>query len=264
LARRGRVRAHVHVRRRRARLYRGAEDPGDHLPARGQVHGLLHRRPDRPRAAPDSAGLPGLVHRHPAGRLGHGPGVRPPAGRQVRHEAALRARRVGDLLPPPPARPAVQAGPAAHPGPVRRAARPGRGGHRRGAERCGQRTAGPMTEPAVRGPDEAISIDLLTDPAGVPRARAMLQRAQWAGSAFARYDRPAVDRIVHAAAAAGAAQAREYADWAVRETGFGVAEHKVIKNLASSTGLLEAYAGHDYVTPRVDPSARMVEIPRPA
>jgi acetaldehyde dehydrogenase / alcohol dehydrogenase len=121
-----------------------------------------------------------------------------------------------------------------------------------------------MTEPAGQGPDEAISIDLLTDPAGVPRARAMLQRAQWAASAFARYDRAAVDRIVHAAAAAGAARAREYADWAVRETGFGVAEHKVIKNLASSTGLIEAYAGHDYVTPRVDPAARMVEIPRPA
>jgi acetaldehyde dehydrogenase / alcohol dehydrogenase len=121
-----------------------------------------------------------------------------------------------------------------------------------------------MTEPAVQGPGEAISVDLLTDPAGVPRARAMLQRAQWAASAFARYDRAAVDRIVHAAAAAGAAKAREYADWAVRETGFGVAEHKVIKNLASSTGLIEAYAGHDYVTPRVDPDARMVEIPRPA
>ena len=118
-----------------------------------------------------------------------------------------------------------------------------------------------MTDAAT---DEPISIDLLTDPAGVPRARAMLQRAQWAASAFARYDRAAVDRIVHAAAAAGAAKAREYADWAVRETGFGVAEHKVIKNLASSTGLIEAYAGHDYVTPRVDPAARLVEIPRPA
>jgi acyl-CoA reductase-like NAD-dependent aldehyde dehydrogenase len=102
-----------------------------------------------------------------------------------------------------------------------------------------------MTEAAVTGADEPISIDLLTDPAGVPRARAMLQRAQWAASAFARYDRATVDRIVAAAAAAGAARAREYADWAVRETGFGVAEHKVIKNLASSTGLVGAYAGHD-------------------
>jgi acetaldehyde dehydrogenase / alcohol dehydrogenase len=109
-----------------------------------------------------------------------------------------------------------------------------------------------------------IAIDLLSDPAGVPRARAMLQRAEWAAKAFARYDKPAVDRIVHAAAQAGAAKAREYAEWAVRETGFGVAEHKVVKNLACSTGLVEAYAAHDYVTPRFDPAAKLVEVPRPA
>jgi acetaldehyde dehydrogenase / alcohol dehydrogenase len=107
-------------------------------------------------------------------------------------------------------------------------------------------------------------VDLLADPAGVPRARAMLQRAEWAARAFARYDKAAVDRVVHAAAQAGAAKAREYAEWAVRETGFGVAEHKAIKNIACSTGLVEAYAGHDYVTPRFDPAAKMVEVPRPA
>ena len=91
----------------------------------------------------------------------------------------------------------------------------------------------------------AITIEELSDPAGVPRARAMLQRAEWAARAFARYDKRAVDRVVHAAAQAGAAKAREYAEWAVRETGFGVAEHKVIKNVACSTGLAEAYATHD-------------------
>ena len=122
-----------------------------------------------------------------------------------------------------------------------------------------------MTEAAEINPaGQPISIGLLTDPAGVPRARAMLQRAQWAAQAFGRYDKNSVDRIVHAAAQAGAARAREYAEWAVRETGFGVAEHKVLKNLASSTGLVEAYAGHDYVTPRVDPDGKIVEIPRPA
>jgi acyl-CoA reductase-like NAD-dependent aldehyde dehydrogenase len=106
--------------------------------------------------------------------------------------------------------------------------------------------------------------ELLTDPAGVPRARAMLQRAEWAGRAFARYDKPAVDAIVRAAAAAGAARAREYAERAVRETGFGVVEHKVLKNVACSTGVVEHYAGHDYVTPRVDAAAKVVEVPRPA
>jgi acyl-CoA reductase-like NAD-dependent aldehyde dehydrogenase len=116
----------------------------------------------------------------------------------------------------------------------------------------------------VAEPSEAISFEVLSDPAGVPRARAMLQRAEWAARAFARYDKQAVDRVVHAAAQAAAAQAREYAEWAVRETGFGVADHKVIKNLACSTGLVEAYATHDYVTPRFDPAAKIVEIPRPA
>jgi acetaldehyde dehydrogenase / alcohol dehydrogenase len=106
--------------------------------------------------------------------------------------------------------------------------------------------------------------ELLTDPAGVPRARAMLQRAEWASRAFARYDKGAVDEIVRAAAQAGAAKAREYAEWAVRETGFGVVEHKVLKNVACSTGIAQHYAGHDYVTPRQDPEAKIVEIPRPA
>jgi acetaldehyde dehydrogenase / alcohol dehydrogenase len=119
-----------------------------------------------------------------------------------------------------------------------------------------------MTDVTAEG--SPISVDLATDPAGVPRARAMLQRAQWAAQAFGRYDKNAVDRIVHAAARAGAARAQEYAEWAVRETGFGVAEHKVVKNVASTTGLVEAYAGHDYVTPRIDPAAKIVEIPRPA
>ena len=84
--------------------------------------------------------------------------------------------------------------------------------------------------------------ELLTDPAGVPRARAMLQRAEWAARSFARYDKDSVDAIVRAAAAAGAAKAREYAEWAVRETGFGVVEHKVIKNVACSTGIVDYYA----------------------
>ena len=82
--------------------------------------------------------------------------------------------------------------------------------------------------------------------------------------AFARYGKPEVDAIVRAAAEAGAARARVYADWAVRETGFGVAEHKVLKNIACSTGIAEYYAGHDYVTPRLDPEAKTVEVPRPA
>ena len=106
--------------------------------------------------------------------------------------------------------------------------------------------------------------ELLADPAGVPRARVMLQRAEWAGRAYARYDKDSVDRIVQAAATAAAAKAWEYAEWAVRETGFGVVEHKVLKNVACSTGIADCYAGHDYVTPRIDAAAKIVAVPRPA
>jgi len=125
-----------------------------------------------------------------------------------------------------------------------------------------------VSDPQVSAPQigtaEISASELLVDPAGVPRARAMLQRAEWAARAFARYDKDSVDTIVRAAAAAGAAKAREYAEWAVRETGFGVVEHKVIKNIACSTGIADYYAGHDYVTPRLDPEAKIVEIPRAA
>ena len=54
MARRGRLRAHLDVRRRRARLCGGDQDPGDHQPTRGPVDGALHRRPVRRRAAPHS------------------------------------------------------------------------------------------------------------------------------------------------------------------------------------------------------------------
>jgi acyl-CoA reductase-like NAD-dependent aldehyde dehydrogenase len=55
-----------------------------------------------------------------------------------------------------------------------------------------------------------------------------------------------------------------YAEWAVRETGFGVVEHKTLKNRLCSRGILDAYRDHDYVTPRVDAGRKMVEVPRPA
>ena len=92
----------------------------------------------------------------------------------------------------------------------------------------------------------------------------MLARAHWAASAFASYDLPAVLRIAEAVATAAHAESRRFAEWAVKETGFGVAEHKVIKNEACSLGLFERYAGEDLVSPRIDPDAKIVALPRPA
>ncbi len=106
--------------------------------------------------------------------------------------------------------------------------------------------------------------ELLVESAGVPRARAMVARAEWAARTFATYDKPSVDRIVRAAAKALADHAAEFAKAAVAETGFGVADHKALKNLACSTGLVDHYRDHDYVTPRIDVDAKIVEVPRPA
>jgi acyl-CoA reductase-like NAD-dependent aldehyde dehydrogenase len=44
----------------------------------------------------------------------------------------------------------------------------------------------------------------------------------------------------------------------------GVAEHKRIKNQACSKGLVELYGNEDFISPRIDPARKIVELPRPA
>jgi acyl-CoA reductase-like NAD-dependent aldehyde dehydrogenase len=108
------------------------------------------------------------------------------------------------------------------------------------------------------------SISLEPEPADVPQARAMLERAEWAARAFRTLDKAAVDRILEAVVRTALQHAQEYAERAVAETGFGVVEHKRLKNEACSRGLLDHYAGADFVTPRIDEAAKIVEVPRPA
>lgn len=98
----------------------------------------------------------------------------------------------------------------------------------------------------------------------IAEAGHMLERASWAARAFATYTRDEVQRIVEAVAEAAFAQARHYAEWAVKETGFGVVEHKVLKNQACSRDIVEIYRDQDFVTPRVDTGRKIVEVPRPA
>lgn len=100
--------------------------------------------------------------------------------------------------------------------------------------------------------------------AELARARATLSRARWAARVFAGYGKQSVDRIVQSVAAAAEGRAAEFGEWAVRETGFGVAEHKTRKNVACSRGIVDAYRDHDYVTPRIEPETKSVAVPRPA
>ena len=102
------------------------------------------------------------------------------------------------------------------------------------------------------------------DPPGAARAAMMLQRAHWAAEVFARYDRERVVRILDAVAEAAEAHAGRYAEEAVAETGMGVVEHKVLKNRMLSRGLWDHYRDHDFVSPRIDADAKILELPRPA
>ena len=110
-----------------------------------------------------------------------------------------------------------------------------------------------MSEPLMKVPDVQFE-----------RAKLMLDRARWAASRMQKLDRAATRRIVDAVATAGFAKAQAYAEWAVRETGMGVIEHKRIKNEACTKGLLERYGNEDFINPRIDQAKKIVELPRPA
>jgi acyl-CoA reductase-like NAD-dependent aldehyde dehydrogenase len=92
----------------------------------------------------------------------------------------------------------------------------------------------------------------------------MLEAAGWAAGAFAAFDRNRVEAVARAAAEAGFAAAGQLAEAAVRETGFGVAEHKKTKNEIASKGLYDLYRNEDFCSKRVLPERKIVELPRPA
>lgn len=114
-------------------------------------------------------------------------------------------------------------------------------------------------------PVVANLLDISDTPAAL-RAQAdiLLERARWASEIFRGYDREQTLAIADAVAEAAFAKAEEYAEWAVRETGFGVVEHKKLKNELTSRAFVEHYRNHDFVNPHIDHEALIVEVPRPA
>lgn len=98
----------------------------------------------------------------------------------------------------------------------------------------------------------------------IATAHMKVSRAHWAVRQFGRASHETVLNVAEAVARAAHANAGHYADWAVRETGFGVVEHKKIKNELSSIALLDHYRDLDLCSPRVLPDEKMVELPKPA
>ena len=77
------------------------------------------------------------------------------------------------------------------------------------------------------------------DLTSVGQARALARRAKAAAPALAELSQPQIDAIVDAAAAAATANAEAFARMAVDETGYGVYEHKIQKNLFASQTVYE-------------------------
>ncbi|OXT00611.1 hypothetical protein B7H23_10945 [Notoacmeibacter marinus] len=95
-------------------------------------------------------------------------------------------------------------------------------------------------------------------------ARMAVNRAAWASKYYRTFDRDAVLRIAGAVAKAGYEKAPHYAEWAVRETGYGVVEHKTVKNRLCTHDLLDYYHDLDLVSARIDEERNIVELPKPA
>lgn len=114
---------------------------------------------------------------------------------------------------------------------------------------------------------KAVSPDaprLVVPDANLSSAHMKVSRAHWAVRQFGQANRETVLKVAEAVARAAHAKAGFYAEWAVRETTFGVVEHKKIKNEMSALPLLDHYRDLDLVSPRILPDLKMVELPKPA
>ncbi|GHV33451.1 alcohol dehydrogenase [Synergistales bacterium] len=80
-----------------------------------------------------------------------------------------------------------------------------------------------------------MNMDLDKDLRSIQEVRHLVAKAKEAGRQFARYDQTQVDKLVAAIARACADQAEPLAKMAAQETGFGIWQDKVLKNLLGSS-----------------------------
>ncbi len=102
------------------------------------------------------------------------------------------------------------------------------------------------------------------DDRSINEARELIERAHAAFVELRNFTQEQVDRVVDAMAAAATANAEKLARMAVEETGYGVVEHKVQKNLFASKRVHEAIRGMKTVgVVREDRAQGIVEIAVP-
>ncbi len=95
-----------------------------------------------------------------------------------------------------------------------------------------------------------------------PEEQQLFDVAHRAAAAYSVYGRSRVEKIVQAVAEAAAEKAEFYAEWAVRETGFGDVPSKTQKN---QVGLLCAQQDlAPFIDPQIDAEKKIVSYPKPA
>jgi len=109
-----------------------------------------------------------------------------------------------------------------------------------------------------------MAVKLDTDLYSIQEARGLVLQAKAAQAEYTKFDQNKVDRVVENMARAGAEAAAELAKMALEETGFGVYEHKVFKNIYNSRFMWQAIK--DLKTVGVigfDPEQKIIQIAQP-
>lgn len=109
-----------------------------------------------------------------------------------------------------------------------------------------------------------MSKTLDRDLKALQQVRDLLRKARAAADVFRTFDPEDSKRIAGQVARTLEPKARFYAEWAVKETGFGRVEDKISKNIIGTTGIFEAYSDVQLGGLRRDDTRRVVEVARPA
>ncbi|MDC5818240.1 aldehyde dehydrogenase family protein [Vibrio europaeus] len=92
----------------------------------------------------------------------------------------------------------------------------------------------------------------------------LLTLANWAAAEFQSFTPQQVQHIVQQVSQAALEKSEFYADWAVKETGFGNLPDKTLKNQVNATAQLEGFDFKKYCGASVDHNKQVLEIPKPA
>jgi len=108
----------------------------------------------------------------------------------------------------------------------------------------------------------ACEARLRTPNRGLSTANMQLSRAKWASEYFGKCHGEQIINVAEAVARAAYENSKLLAQQTVSETGYGVVEHKILKNQLCTFELLDYYRDLDLISHRI--TDQFIEIPKPA